>query len=246
MSGTALPLPGLETALWCAAVAVAQIAGTWFLLRALEARNFAAGVAYSKTDTIQAAAFEAAVLGAALSRGAAAGIAVATAGVIMLSLKSSRNPLSALAEGLTQPAALFGLASGASFAVAGVAVRAAVTGFEGASTLGAGASALMLVLSMQIAGMAAYLALRERGAFAAIAKAWRPAAFAGFCGAASSICWFLALGLQSVAMVRTLGLAEVVFTLLLSRFFFKERVTRFELLAIGVLLGGIALLLNSV
>jgi drug/metabolite transporter (DMT)-like permease len=245
LGGGALPLPDIETALWCATVAVAQIAGTWFLLRALESRNFAAGVAYSKTDTIQAAVFEAAVLGAALSWGAAAGIAVATCGVVMLSLKASRNPLAALAEGLMQPSALFGLASGASFAVAGVAVRGAVTSFEDANTLGAGASALMLVLSIQIVLMTAFLSLRERASFTAIGHAWRPAVFAGVCGAASSVCWFVALGLQSVAMVRTLGLVEVVFTIAISRLFFNERVTRFELLAISVLLAGIAILLNA-
>ena len=54
----------------------------------------------------------------------------------------------------------------------------------------------------------------------------------------------MAMTIQLVAYVRTLGLIELVFTFLFSWFFFKERPHRRELLGIALLLIGIAMTLN--
>lgn len=242
----AVPPPGAAAFGYAAANAATQIAGTAFLLMALQSRNFAVGVAYSKTDVVQAAAFEALVLGPAITWGAAAGIAIATAAVMMMSLKAGARPLEALLAGLAEKAALYGLASGASFAISGVMVRAAVLHYDPATPLaGAAASALLTVLILQVVFMGTWLLWREAGAFTAIRRSWKAAAFAGAAGGIGSICWFLALGLQQVAYVRTLGLVEILATVALSRLMFKERPRRVELIGIAVLLIGIALVLNA-
>ncbi len=244
--GVPVPLPPVDSFGYAAANAATQIAGTAFLLKALQSRNFAVGVAYSKTDVVQAAAFEALVLGAAITWGAAAGIAIATVAVMLMSLKSGARPLEALVQGITEKAAIYGLLSGGSFAISGVMVRAAVLHYDAATPLlGASISALLTVLVLQVVFMGAWLLLREPGAFAAIARSWKAAAFAGIAGGVGSICWFLALGLQQVAYVRTLGLVEILATIVLSRVLFKEHPRRVELIGIVVLLIGIALVLNA-
>jgi drug/metabolite transporter (DMT)-like permease len=241
-----LPLPTAESLAWAALGAAGQIGGTRFLLKALESRNFAVGVTYSKTDVIQAAIFETAVLGASIAWGAAAGIVIATAGVMMISLKPGQRSLRALVTGLGEPAALYGLLSGASFAISGVAVRGAVTTLDaGGGVHGAALVALITVLTLQVVVMGAWLAWRQPGSFAAIASVWRPAMFAGVAGGFGSICWFLALGLQNVAYVRTLGLVEILASVALSRFMFKERARPGEYVGIAILLTGIMLVLNA-
>lgn len=244
--GVEVPLPGATAFAYAAANAATQIAGTAFLLMALQSRNFAVGVAYSKTDVVQAAAFEAVVLGAAITWGAAAGIAIATVAVMLMSLKPGVRPLEALVSGLAERAAIYGLLSGASFAVSGVMVRAAVLSYGPETALaGAAASALVTVLALQVVVMGAFLIWREPGVFGAIARSWKPAAGAGLAGGIGSICWFLALGLQQVAYVRTLGLVEILATIAISRLMFRERVAAREITAIALLLGGIALVLNA-
>lgn len=241
-----LPVPTPESLAWAALGAAGQIGGTRFLLKALESRNFAVGVAYSKTDVIQAAIFETLVLGAAIAWGAVAGIVIATAGVIIISLKPGQRSLRTLIQGLGEPAALYGLLSGASLAVSGVAVRGAVTSLDtGDGVHGAALVALITVLTLQVVVMGAWLAWRQPGSFAAIGRVWRPAMFAGVAGGFGSICWFLALGLQNVAYVRTLGLVEILATVALSRFMFKERARAGEYAGIAILLTGIVLVLNA-
>lgn len=242
--GAELPAPGPAALAWACTGAIGQIGGTFFLLKALEARNFAVGVAYSKTDVVQAALFEALVMGAAVTWGAAAGIAIATFAVMLMSARGER-PLRSLLEGLGERSALFGLLSGASLALSGVAVRGTVLAMEGADIAAASAVALLVVLSLQTVAMGAWLLAREPGAFGAIAGAWRASAFAGIVGGLGSLCWFFALGLQQVAYVRTLGLVEILATVALSRFLFREEPKRRELIGIAILLAGIALVLNA-
>lgn len=240
-----LPVPTLNALAWAASGALAQIGGTWFLLKALESRNFAVGVAYSKTDVVQAAIFEAAVMGAAVTWGAAAGILIATLAVMLIAAKGSTDPLKALLSGLGEPSAIYGLLSGASLAVSGVAVRGAVLALDEGDIAAAAVVGLLMVLTIQVVAMGTYLAIREPGGFATIGRAWKASAFAGLVGGLGSLCWFWALGLQQVAYVRTLGLVEILATVLLSRFLFKERPQRRELIGIAILLAGIALVLNS-
>jgi len=241
-----VPLPGAESFAYAAANAGTQIAGTAFLLMALQSRNFAVGVAYSKTDVVQAAVFEALVLGAAVTWGAAVGIAIATFAVMLMSLKSGAKPLEAMLAGVTEKTAIYGLLSGASFAISGVMVRAAVLHYPADVPLaGAAVSALLTVLTLQVVFMGAFLLWREPGTFAAIGRSWKPALFAGAAGGVGSICWFLALGLQQVAYVRTLGLVEILGTIAISRLLFKERPRRREIAGILILLVGIALVLNA-
>jgi drug/metabolite transporter (DMT)-like permease len=243
--GVHLPSPNAASLAGSAGVAGGQIVGTWFLLRALQSRNFAVGVAYSKTDVLQAALFEALVLGSAVTLGAAAAMLIATAGVMLISLKSvGRSPLSILG-GLADMSAAYGLLSGAGFAIAIVSVRSAVLALAESGPFAASIVALLSTLAMQVIGMGAYLMWREPGAFAAMARYWRVPVFVGAMGALGSICWFLAMSVQEVAYVRTLGLVEIIATIVISRVLFKEKAVLREIAGIVLLLGGIALLLNS-
>ena len=54
-------------------------------------------------------------------------------------------------------------------------------------------------------------------------------------GAAASAGWFTAMAIEPVAHVRTLGLIELLFSYLVSRRVFRERLTRRELAGIALL-----------
>ena len=70
-----LPVPGAAFWLWVLVAGVSQIAATALLLRVMAERNFALGVAYSKTELIQVAVFALMFLGDRIS--AFTGVAIA-------------------------------------------------------------------------------------------------------------------------------------------------------------------------
>jgi len=67
VDGHGLPAPNVVFVAWATVGAVAQILATALLLRVMTERNFAVGVAYSKTELLQVAVFGATLLGDPLS-----------------------------------------------------------------------------------------------------------------------------------------------------------------------------------
>ncbi len=81
---------------------------------------------------------------------------------------------------------------------------------------------------------------RDRAVIVRVLKAWRVSLAAGFAGAAASAAWFTAMALEPVAHVRTLGLVEVLFSYIISRRVFRERLGRLERLGLILLVLGVA------
>ncbi|WP_312566904.1 EamA family transporter, partial [Diaphorobacter sp.] len=106
---------------WIALGAFFQIAGTAFLLLAMAERNFAVAVTLSKTEVLQVALFASVFLHELPTPLALLAMVVATLGVLLLSLPP-RGQLLSPAAWLSRPA-LYGLACGASFAIASVGFR---------------------------------------------------------------------------------------------------------------------------
>jgi drug/metabolite transporter (DMT)-like permease len=236
-----LPLARPNTAFLAAVTigGVAQILATSALLEATTRRNFAAGIAFSKTEAVQAALFEVLVLGAALSGAGALAIGVATAGVLLISLA---RPTGA---GLRDAALWLGVASGGLFAISAVAFRSASLALAHPSYLMSAATTLLGAQALQTALLGGWLALREPGQLAAVRANWRVASLAGATGTLASAGWFTAMTLTVAAYVRTLGLVELLFTFAVGRLVFREAPLPRELAGAALLAAGLALLLNA-
>ena len=72
-----------------------------------------------------------------------------------------------------------------------------------------------------------------------VLRAWRASLFAGFMGAAASVGWFTAFTLTTAAYVRTLGLIELVFAMIVSRRLFSERLAPIEYAGVALLTLGL-------
>ena len=136
-------------------------------------------------------------------------------------------------------AAWFGLASGACFALSSVGYRGAALQWGGTSAWLIGAWLVLLAQLLQSVLLGGYLALSAPGALAAIAKAWRLSMLAGMMGALASVGWLTAVALRPAGDVRTLGLVEVLFSYLVSRRLFKERMSRNELAGLVLVGAGV-------
>jgi len=237
------PLPAASWAFlgWVTLGAVAQIAATAFLLLAMEARSFALGVAYSKTEILQIAVFGLVFLGDPISPTTALAVACGTLGVLLLSPADKERPFAALLSGLTTRPALLGLASGAGFAFAAVGYRGAALSLDGSFLMSA-ATALAAAQFIQTVLLGGWLLWRSPEVVAGTLRLWRPSLFAGFMGAAASAGWFSAFALQPAAHVRTVGLIELVFSYAVSLKLFREKLSRLELAGMVFLALGIAVI----
>src|SRR5205823_2278393 len=115
---------------WLLVGALSQIAATAFLLAAMKQRNFVIGVAYSKTDALQVALFATLFLREWPAWMTMVAMALATAGVILLSLPRKAAD-GAGRTSWTGSAALWGIASGACFAMSSVGYRGAALEMPG-------------------------------------------------------------------------------------------------------------------
>ncbi|NNU79838.1 DMT family transporter [Halovulum dunhuangense] len=219
--------------------AVAQIVATALVVTLFSLRNFAVGIAFSKTETVMTALLSAAILAEPVTGGAWVAILVTVAGVLLMSGLPSRGNLTG---GMLSRAAGIGIASGAIFAMASIGYRGASLSLAQGDFLIRAAVTLALVTTFQTVLMAVWLAFREPGEIGRVIGAWRIAAWVGLTGMLGSLGWFSAFTLMNAAYVKALGQIELVFTVLASVFFFRERITRAEAAGIVLVAGGIILL----
>lgn len=230
-------LPGLRPEFWAFAIAggLGQIIGTFCTVALFSERSFAVGIAFTKTETLLVAGFSVLLLGEAVSALGLVAILIGVAGVLML----SRGVAAAgFLRGLFSRAMALGLLAGALLGVAAVGYRGAVLAVEGGDVLLRAVVALALVTGFQTLAMAPWLIWREPGQIGLVLRHWRATAPVGLTGVAGSFGWFVAFGLQHAAYVRALGQVELLFGLLVSILWFRERATLTEA-------GGMALLLIS-
>jgi drug/metabolite transporter (DMT)-like permease len=239
-TGGALPRPTLSFWPWLLDGALAQVAATALMLAAMGERSFVVAIAYIKTEPVQVALFGLVFLGDAVTPIMAAAIAIATAGVIVISMKA--GTLGGLSGGGWRPTAL-GLAAGACFALSAIGFRGAILSLHDPSYAMAATFTMAAGLVLQSALLTLYLALRDRAVLTAIFGAWRPSVFAGFMGALASQFWFLAFALATAANVRTLALVEVLFAQAISYFVFRQPVSPREGVGITLIVIGVVLLI---
>jgi drug/metabolite transporter (DMT)-like permease len=213
------------------------------LLYSFAFRNFAVGTTYSKTETVQTAIFGILILGDPLGLGAALAILISLAGVMTISVASTRMSFVGLLTSLTEKPALIGIASGAFFGLSAISYRGASLSLGEHGFLIRAAYTLACVTVFQTIVMALYMRLREPGQVTAVLRAWRVAAWAGICGMIASAGWFTAMTIQNAAYVRALGQVELLFTFAASIFLFHERPNRLEVTGIALVVAGILLLL---
>jgi drug/metabolite transporter (DMT)-like permease len=235
------PLPPVNLPFlgWVLVASLSQIAATALLLRVMQERNFALGVAYAKTELLQIAVLGLVLLGDRITAVSVAAIVVATAGVTLVSLPKDARSLRAVAGGWTSRAALLGIGSGTAFAMAAVGYRGAALALDTPSIVLAAAYSLVWAQAWQTLLLGGWLLWRQRRVVVAVLRAWRVSMLAGSMGAIGSACWFTAMALEPVANVRTLGLIELYFSYLVSRRFFRERLTTAELLGFVLLALGL-------
>lgn len=235
-AGQGVPVPPAR--FWIAVVGggLAQILATMATVALFSLRNFAAGIAFTKSETVLVAIFSGLVLGEAVSPVGFAAILVGVVGVLLLSLPAGRG------RGHDLRAPALGLTAGALFGLSAIGYRAATQALPMGEALTRAAVTLAAVTSVQTLLMLPWLRLVQPGEITRVFSRWRITALVGLAGMLGSLGWFLAFALQNAAYVRALGQIELVFSALVSWLVFRERAGSRELAGIALLGVSIVLL----
>jgi drug/metabolite transporter (DMT)-like permease len=231
--------PGWATLAVLAGGAISQILATGLMLRAMQAASLGITTAWIKTEPVLVALFGVLILGDHLTALAWAGVAVATAGVVLTGARPGQAGLLSRAPGPI----LTGLAAAACFGLSAVLFRRAILALPDGDFLFRASLVLVWALGLQAAILLAVTALIDRPGLAGSLRHWRPSLGAGALGAAASQCWFIGFALTSAANVRTLALVEVIMALSIGWVRFRQRITRRQAGGTGLILLGVGLLL---
>jgi drug/metabolite transporter (DMT)-like permease len=192
VGGEALPAPNRPFLLYALLGGVTQIVFTALLMWLFSFRNFAVGTTFSKTEVVQVAILGLLILGDTLTPLAAVAIAVAAAGVMILSAGQTNVSAASLLAGLSEKPTMIGLASGAFLGASVVFFRGAALSLEHDSVVMAAAFTLAVALVIQTAVMGLYLAWKEPATLKDVFFQWRWSLAVGIAGVLASICWFTA------------------------------------------------------
>ena len=142
---------------------------------------------------------------------------------------------------LTERSTLLGLGVALTFAISYLTLREATLALAPAGVIHRGAWAGLLQALLQVVLLGAWLLWREPKGLARIRHHLGLATFIGTISGIGTITWFTASAMQNSSYVAAVGQVQVVFTLLISWLYFRERILALELMGIAVIIAGVLL-----
>lgn len=247
MLWTSTALPPLSARFWmfCGITAITQVVMTLLMVHLFRLGNLAVGVMLTKADVILTALIGSALFSERISAIGWVAILLTLSGMITAS--AGRLPPTAWSKGDTSiadlllgPAARLGLLAAFTAAISYLALREAILDIDPAAgplMRSALAGVGMTVLSFVLVG--AWLLFTERTELARIRHWPRLCTFLGFASAAGTIGWFTASALTNASYVAAVAHVQIVFVMLISRYWFKETIRPLEFAGIALILTGI-------
>ncbi len=239
--------------LFIAGGAAAQIFATMALIYMFKLRNFAIGTMLTKVDILMTAIIGSALFSEVLSYNGVIALLVVVGGVLLMTI--GRMGVGSLAgDGVTLRESLLGRSTQVAFLCALLFTFSYLLLREGlllmqpengAVPAGVGgmfwkaAWTIVIATVMQIVVVGLWLWRTEPAVFGEMRPNAKIASFIGCTSAVGSMGWYTAFAMQNASYVRAVGQIEVVFTLLIAWFYFRERMTLLELLGVALTVAGI-------
>jgi drug/metabolite transporter (DMT)-like permease len=251
LTGEGIPAFGMPWLLYTLAGAMTQVVATALLIRMFTLRSFGVGTMLTKVDIVITAILGALLFSETLSALGVMALVVVLAGVVLMSLERTGKVSSVavpdggsgisgwLRAALSDKSLGVALGCAFTFSLSFLTYREAALVIGEGSFLWRGAWTVLLAILMQTVIVGAWLAWREPGLRQRLAPHIRICTFIGATSAVGSICWFTAFALQNASYVRAVGQIEVVFTLLVSALYYRERISALEYAGIALTMAGV-------
>lgn len=198
---------------------LSQILATALMVMLFKQKNYAIGVGLAKSEAILAAIIGVLFLQEYLDGFGWLGVVIGGIAVFLLSKDTGQIKLSWQTLSI-------GIGSGLSFAITSLLVREASLELGNLPFLIRAAWVLCLVIGFQATIMLIFLGIFN---VQTLQKMWQNKRLTfqvSVCSFLASLGWFSAMSMQSVALVKTLGQIEILFSLVISAFFFREKLAK--------------------
>jgi drug/metabolite transporter (DMT)-like permease len=245
VEGARLPSTSLTYLTYTLLGAIAQVLATMLLVSMFHLRNFAIGTMLTKVDVVTAAIIGALFFSETLTVGGVVALLVVLAGMGFISMgrifSKSQPSGETIAGVLTGKASQVALMCALAFSMSYLFFREAALNITGGTFLWRAAWTVALATLMQTVLVGLWMWRTEPASFTAVWPNRGLSTFIGTTSAIGSISWFTAFALQNASYVRAVGQVEVVFTVLISALYFRERVLPLEYAGIALTVAGIVL-----
>ena len=234
---------------YCLVTAIFQVAGNIFLLKTFQSKNFSIGIAFYKTETLQAMIIGLIFFGESVSLAGFVAIMVAMSGVILMSGLVFDGGVKKFTESLKNKSTFYGILTGFCFSISAFNLKEAseILFPLGYSNLKAATTVLLWVICFQnilftvvklyqkrfMQDLKSLVCLENKYTF------FKTSIFS-FLG---SICWFVAYGVGKVVYVKAVGQTELILALVVSHFILKETLKTSEIIGIALTSTGILALI---
>jgi drug/metabolite transporter (DMT)-like permease len=245
---TGEPLPPLSRGLvlYSCAAAIAQFIGTVLVVYLFQLGNFAVATLIIKADVIMTALIGTAFFSEAITAIGWIAIFVTMIGVIVISsgrpapaadsAAAPRSRRSAMAP------AVIGLSSALVYSLSYLCLREGILSIDpSVGTVVRAAYSVLVMATLSSVMVGVYLLVREPREVVRMFSYQRLCWFIGTTSALGSIGWFIAAALTNASYVAAVAQVQIVFTLLLSYFYFGERIHALEIAGIAIIVAGLAL-----
>lgn len=215
----------LRFAIYVLIAALSQIAATALMVQLFKQKNYAIGVGFAKSEAVLAAIIAVVFLSDHLSLLGCFGVAVGGFAVFLMSKGRGFSEFSV-------QTLCIGIGSGLCFAITSLLVREASLELDNLPFIHRAAWVLLMVIATQCFLLLMYLGIFRRATLWAMWQRIGLTFRVSLCSFLASLGWFSAMSMQSVPIVKTLGQVEIIFSMLISAYFFKEKLARAEHLGI--------------
>lgn len=234
---------------YCLVTGFFQVMGNICLLQTIKSKNFSIGIAFYKTETLQAMLVGLIFFNQLISFSGFMAIMVAMVGVILMSGLVFNGGMTKFLQSLKDKSTAYGILTGSCFSISAFNLKFAseiLTGL-GYSYIKAAILVLLWVIFFQniFFVVIKIYQKRLRRDFSSLMLAenknvfFRTSVFS-FLG---SICWFAAYGIGNVVYVKAVGQVELIMALIASHFLLKEELKKQEIIGIILTSSGILALI---
>ena len=225
------------------AASICQILFTIILIKLFTLRSFAIGVAFSKTEVIQTTLLEIIIVGFILTSQVLSAIIIGFIGMLFMSKQKLIGNVGY--NKLFFKQVTLGVSCGIFLGLSSVLYKVALDGVTSDLIYKKVLILSFLALAFQSAIFGIYILVTEGTQNALkLMLIWKRGLPVGFFACAATFCWFYAFSLVDATLVRAVGQLDIVFSVLISFIFYKERIKPFELIGMSLITISILALLG--